>query len=96
MKWIKLLTAARVNGVLRHPHEGALHLQDNEAQRLLDEKAGEDVSADFADAKDVPAEYMTAATPTGDGGEVHPHQADVAPATDDKPAARRKAAGDKE
>ena len=94
MKWIKLLTAARVNGALRHPHEGVLHLDDAEAQRLLDEKAGEDVSADFADA-DAPVEHLTADAPKAQDGEAHPHQSEVAPATKAKPAGR-KAAADKE
>jgi hypothetical protein len=98
MKWIKLLTAARVNGVLRHPHEGVLHLEDGEAQRLLDDEAGKDVSADFtgAAAKDAPVESLTADTPQGDAGEGHPHQSNAASAADDKPAARRKAAAEKE
>jgi hypothetical protein len=97
MKWIKLLTAARVNGTLRHPYEGVLHLEDAEAQRLLDEKVGEDVSDDFADTDaDAPAEHLTADKPTGGGGETHPHQSEVAPAAEDKPVSRRKAAADKE
>ena len=36
MKFVKLLTSAHVNGVLRHPDEGALHVTNEEAQRLFD------------------------------------------------------------
>jgi hypothetical protein len=60
MKWIKLNTPAYVNGRLRHPHEGALHLENDEADRLIKDEAGEDVSDDFpASADKAPVESVT-------------------------------------
>jgi hypothetical protein len=60
-KMIKLWTSAQVNGLLRHPHEGVLHLEDDEANRLIEDAAGEDVTSDFSAAqlKDVPVESVT-------------------------------------
>lgn len=100
MKFIKLLTAAHVGGILRHPHEGVLHIDDEEAQRLLDDKAGEDVSDDFTAKQDreTPVEAVTtvaAQTDAPAGSE--PHQSEVAPAaSDDQPKPGRKAATSKE
>lgn len=61
MKFVKLLTSAHVNGVLRHPDEGALHITDEEAQRLFDNKSAEDVTADFDEeqAKAAPDDTIT-------------------------------------
>lgn len=98
MKWIKLLVSAHVAGLLRHPHEGVVHLDDAEADRLIDGGVGEDVSADFADAEAAPAETLredsgTTEPPTPE----NPHQAEVAPQAADtaetpKPRARKPAA----
>lgn len=59
-KFIKLLGHAHVLGRLRSPAEGVLHLNDEDAQRLLDDKLGEDVSADFSadDHKSIPTEAV--------------------------------------
>jgi hypothetical protein len=64
MKFVNLLGAAYVNGQLRHPHEGALHISDAEAKRLIDDNLAEDVTDDFpAEAVEgVPAEHITADT----------------------------------
>jgi hypothetical protein len=87
MKFVKLLTSARVNGLLRHPHEGVLHLEDDEADRLIEGEAGEDVTDDFtaAENKKVPTESLAAsdtATQAALGSEPAPHQAEVAPQGD--------------
>jgi hypothetical protein len=47
MKFVNLLGPAYVNGQLRHPHEGALHLSNEEAKRLIDDNLAEDVTDDF-------------------------------------------------
>jgi hypothetical protein len=67
MKFIKLTTSAYVNGVLRHPHEGALHLENDEADRLVKDKVAEDVTEDFSakENKETPVETVTVAQ-TGD------------------------------
>ena len=97
MKFVKLLTAAHVGGTLRHPHEGVLHVEDDEAARLFENEAAEDVSDDFTAKQDreTPAEAISAAS--GDAAApapVHPHQAEAALAADatTKPAARKRAA----
>lgn len=61
MKFVKLLTSAHVNGVLRHPDEGALHVTNEEAQRLFDNETAEDVTADFDEeqAKAAPKDSIT-------------------------------------
>ncbi|ASY44989.1 hypothetical protein CJD35_11465 [Sphingobium xenophagum] len=61
MKFIKLATAAHVNGVLRHPHEGVLHVTDEEAKRVIENDAALDVTDDFSDLQDAqaPAESIT-------------------------------------
>lgn len=61
MKFVKLLTSAHVNGVLRHPDEGALHVTNEEAQRLLDNEVAEDVTDDFdtEQAKAAPKDSIT-------------------------------------
>lgn len=100
MKFVKLLTAAHVAGVLRHPHEGVLHVEDGEAERLLDDKVAEDVTADFTAKQNREAPVETGSEADGSDAEppANPHQAEVetdAPASTEKPA-RRKPAGDKE
>lgn len=99
MKWIKLLTAAHVGGQLRHPHEGVLHLDDAEADRLIEGGVGEDVSADFADAKAAPVETLRedAGSMKPADAPANPHQAEIAPqpaesTTATKPRARKPAA----
>ena len=61
MKFIKLTTAAHVNGVLRHPHEGVLHVTDEEAKRVIENDGAIDVSDDFSDEQEAeaPAESIT-------------------------------------
>lgn len=61
MKFVQLRTSAHVNGVLRHPHEGVLHITDDEAQRLFDNESADDVSADFdpEQAKAAPSDSIT-------------------------------------
>lgn len=98
-KFISLLTAARVGGVLRHPHEGVLHVEDNEADRLIADNAAIDVSGDFTKKQDgdTPVDQIVAETPApGDVGDGAPHQSEVAPQEADekdaKPRARKGAA----
>lgn len=45
MKYVKLVTNAEVNGVLRSPVEPPIHLEDKEANRLIAAKLGRDVTA---------------------------------------------------
>lgn len=61
MKFIKLTTSAHVNGVLRHPHEGVLHVTNEEADRVIENGGAIDVSDDFSDQQDAeaPAESIT-------------------------------------
>ncbi|WP_188064746.1 hypothetical protein [Sphingobium sp. KCTC 72723] len=61
MKFIKLITSAHVNGVLRHPHEGVLHVTNDEADRVIENDGAIDVSDDFSDQQDAeaPAESIT-------------------------------------
>jgi hypothetical protein len=91
-KFIKLLTSAYVNGRMRHTDEGVLHLDDDEAQRLLDNKSGEDVTADFSadDHKNTPVEGLRAASDNDRAAaDLTPvdHQANIAPVTDTAKAA---------
>ncbi|MGW8141873.1 hypothetical protein BRX36_21670 [Sphingomonas sp. S-NIH.Pt1_0416] len=99
MKFVKLLTAAHVAGVLRHPHEGVLHVSDDDAARLIGDQVAKDVSADFADrdTAELPAEPVSNAEPDAPAADPAPHQSDVAPpaATEAKPKAG-KASADKE
>jgi hypothetical protein len=99
MKFVKLLIAAHVAGVLRHPHEGVLHVDDAEAERLVESEVGEDVTADFTakQNRDTPVEAGT--EPSGSEAETsaNPHQAEVATdAPADATPARRRAAANKE
>lgn len=97
MKFIALLTAAHVGGVLRHPHEGVLHVPDEEADRLIKVEAATDVTDDFSDKenKAAPVEHIAAegaGTEHADPSE--PHQSEVAPQSAEvtKPAGRKAAA----
>lgn len=101
MKFISLLMAAYVGGSLRHPHEGALHVEDAEAEALVADGVATDVTDDFTakQAKDAPVE--TIAAPGGAEGvpaPENPHEAEVAPqaATPEQKPARRRAAGAQE
>ncbi|MCK0531457.1 hypothetical protein [Sphingobium agri] len=47
MKFVKLRTSAHVNGVLRHPDEGVLHVTNEDAERLFENETADDVSDDF-------------------------------------------------
>lgn len=98
-KFIKLLTSAYVNGRLRHPHEGTLHLEDEEAQRLLENQSATDVSKDFegSDHSDAPIEGLRAASDDAvAAATLTPieHQANIAPET--APAADAPAPAKKE
>ena len=97
MKSIKLLTAAHVSGRLRHPHEGVLHVEnDEEAQRLIDAESAEDVSADFPakDLKDLSGESVVQTAGALEARALeNPHQALVETDLPSPPVeARRKAA----
>lgn len=104
MKFVTLLTSAYVGGNLRHPHEGALHVDDAEAGKLVKDGVATDVSDDFTAKQDKAAPVETISAP---GGSVelstpeNPHQAEVAPQADNaseteaKPS-RRKAGAEKE
>jgi hypothetical protein len=50
-KMIKLWNEAVVHGRLRYPHEGVLHLDDQEAKRLIEDGSAEDVTGDFSEAQ---------------------------------------------
>lgn len=94
MKFIKLLTAAYVSGVLRHPHEGSIPVDDKEAAKLVKDVVAEDVTDGFSAAqiKDAIAESVTA-----DSGRVptpaspNPHQAEVETDTPTQPQGRKAA-----
>ena len=100
MKFINLLTAAYAGGQLRHPHEGVLHVEDAEAEKLVTDGVATDVTDDFTakQAKEAPVESnsapggMASPTPTE-----NPHQSEVAPqATEDTKSRARKVANHKE
>lgn len=63
MKFVKLRTSAYVNGVLRHPHEGVLHITSEEADRLFENEAADDVTDDFSKEsnKKAPKDSVTTA-----------------------------------
>lgn len=66
MKFITLLSSAYVAGRLRHPHEGAIPVEDVEARRLVDdEKVAEDVTEGFSAEQidEAQPEPITAAPP---------------------------------
>lgn len=101
-KFITLLTAAHVGGLLRHPHEGVLHVADDEADRLIADQVATDVSADFTAKQDAqtPVDKIVAEpAETGDAEKGVPHQSQVAPQEADEPEPKpkaRKAAASKE
>ncbi len=101
MKFLSLLTSAYVGGSLRHPHEGVLHVDDAEAEKLVADGVATDVSDDFTAKQDEAAPVETNTAPGGVADAAEPanlHQAEVAPQaaeTEAKPS-RRKAAADKE
>jgi hypothetical protein len=97
-KMIKLLTPVPASGRLRYPHEGLIHLNADDAQRLLDDKAGEDATGDFTadQLKDLPVEHITVVTgdtPTKEPP--HRHQSETAPAPADAEEPQKPAAGGK-
>ncbi|KQM92225.1 hypothetical protein ASE70_15030 [Sphingomonas sp. Leaf22] len=104
MKFVSLLTSAYVGGNLRHPHEGALHVEDAEAEKLVADGVATDVSDDFTAKQDKATPVETIAAPGGSEAPAapeNPHQVEVAPqvAEADAPEpkqSRRKAAADKE
>ncbi|MFS0737548.1 hypothetical protein ABC347_10905 [Sphingomonas sp. 1P06PA] len=91
MKFVKLLTHAIVGGTMRSPAEGVLHLNDDEAKRLIDENAGEDVSDDFTakQARETPVEGVkTDDGRSPDAAPAEPHQSEVAPQATEPKAAK--------
>ncbi|NBB37649.1 hypothetical protein [Sphingobium yanoikuyae] len=62
MKFVKLRTSAHVNGELRHPHEGVLHVTNEEAERLFENESADDVTADFDEEQDAAAPKDTVTT----------------------------------
>ncbi len=101
MKFMKLLTSAYVGGVLRHPHEGVIHVQDDEAKKLIADKVAEDVTSDFSaeQRKSLPAETVNVDSGATEATvATNPHQSEIAPqaATPTTPQPGRKAAADKE
>ncbi|WP_380873603.1 hypothetical protein ACFB49_42580 [Sphingomonas sp. DBB INV C78] len=100
MKFVKLLTHAYVGGVLRSPAEGVLHIEDDEAEKLFENKAAEDVTDDFTakENREAPVEHITVVDGASETPpEPEPHQSEVAPQADEpKKPASRKAAGSKE
>ena len=59
MKYVNLLAAAYVNGVMRQPHEGSIRLNDAEAKRLVDGGLAKDVTEDFPADDDTPPAKVT-------------------------------------
>lgn len=92
MKFITLLSAAYVGGVLRHPHEGSIPVSDADAKRLVqDEKLAEDVTDGFTEEQiaEVTGEAITAPSgdlPAADLENPHLSQVAPAPAPEAKPA----------
>jgi hypothetical protein len=95
MKFVKLLTAAYVAGVLRHPHEGAIPVADAEAKRLVDSQVAEDATDGFSGEQidEAQAEPITinAGGITSTPAE-NPHQAEVETDKPTKPQGRKAAA----
>lgn len=104
MKFVSLLTSAYVGGRLRHPHEGALHVDDAEAEKLVEDGVATDVSDDFSAKQGKAAPVETISAPGGSEASAapeNPHQAEVAPQVDPAPEtepkpSRRKAGAEKE
>lgn len=100
-KFVKLLASVYVNGALRHPHEGALHLEDEEAQRLIDNQAAVDVTSDFSSEqkKETPVEALDASPVTPSvalAADAVDHQANIpvseAAHADDAPKSKKETA----
>ena len=93
-KLVKLLASAYVNGALRHPHEGVLHLEDAEADRLLGNEAAEEVTEDFTkeQRKDLPVEGLRANPDNSAAAALDPveHQASIPTADADQGEAEAK------
>lgn len=101
MKFITLISAAYVAGALRHPHEGAIPVSDEDAKRLVEvEKLAEDVTAGFTDKQlaEVPEEAISIASGPISAPEVdNPHLSQVAaPASDTEAKPARKGTASKE
>lgn len=99
MKFITLLSAAYVGGVLRHPHEGSIPVSDADAKRLVDEKLADDVTDGFTAEQiaAVPEESITIASGAIPTAAVeNPHLAEVAPAPAPETKPARKGADSKE
>jgi hypothetical protein len=100
MKFITLLSAAYIGGVLRHPHEGSIPVSDADAKRLVeDEKLAEDVTDGFTAEQiaEVPEESITIASGAIPAADVdNPHLAEVAPAPAPETKPARKGADSKE
>ena len=100
MKFITLLSAAYVGGVLRHPHEGSIPVSDADAKRLVeDDKLAEDVTDGFTNEQiaEVTGEAIAAPSsdlPASDLENPHLSQVDPAPTPEAKPA--RKGSASKE
>ncbi|WP_010218855.1 hypothetical protein [Sphingomonas sp. PAMC 26621] len=82
MRFIKLLTSAYVGGVLRHPSEGVIHTETDEATKLFADAVAVDVTDDFTSNQNdaAPVEHISAPggmeeAPATD----NPHQSEVAP-----------------
>lgn len=86
-KFIKLLTSAYVNGRPRRPDEGVLHLEDAEADRLLADGSGEDVTKDFSadERKAVPVQSLDANASSRPDLALVDHQTEIAPSSADVP-----------
>ena len=86
MKYVKLLTSVRAGGVLRHPYEGVLHLEDDEAGRLIEAQSAEDVTSDFPAEDTTAAEKLLAEPEKAPDAKSEPSQTQVYP--NDAPAAK--------
>lgn len=100
MKFITLLSAAYVGGVLRHPHEGSIAVSDVDAKRLVvDEKLATDDTDGFSKDQiaDAPEEAISAASGAIPAADVkNPHLSEVAPAPAPAHKSARKGADSKE
>lgn len=100
MKFITLLSAAYVGGVLRHPHEGSIPVSDADAKRLVeDEKLAKDDTDGFTEEQlaEVPEESITVASGTIPAADLaNPHLSQVAPASTPEAKPARKGTASKE
>jgi len=82
MKFVKLLTSAYVNGVVRRPDEGVLCIADDEAARLLENQAAIDVTDDFSAEQreeSVQQSITVQSGPVTQPNASAPHQSEIAP-----------------